>query len=359
MSSVRLEKIEKRFGATEVITGVTLEIEAGEFVVFVGASGSGKSTLLRIIAGLEEASAGRVLIGGSDVTDTPPSERGVSMVFQSYALYPHMSARENIAFGLKLARTAKETIAARVDRVAAMLQIAPLLERKPRELSGGQRQRVAIARAIVREPKVFLFDEPLSNLDAALRARTRLEIMELHRALASTMIYVTHDQVEAMTLADRMVILNRGRIEQVGPPAELYHRPATLYVALFLGSPAMNVLKPAAMDNDHAVLASGERLALPAGGFQSAAAIGIRPEDVAIEDLAVEDMAAEEEGLSARIALVEELGETRIVHARLADGTPLAFRSRDLGERDIGRAVRLSLPPEHLHLFDAEGRRLN
>ena len=349
MSSVRLEKIEKRFGATEVITGVTLEIEAGEFVVFVGASGSGKSTLLRIIAGLEEASAGRVLIGGSDVTDTPPSERGVSMVFQSYALYPHMSARENIAFGLKLARTAKETIAARVDRVAAMLQIAPLLERKPRELSGGQRQRVAIARAIVREPKVFLFDEPLSNLDAALRARTRLEIMELHRALASTMIYVTHDQVEAMTLADRMVILNRGRIEQVGPPAELYHRPATLYVALFLGSPAMNVLKPAAMEGECAVLATGERLALPAGGFQTAAAIGIRPEDVTVGA----------EGLSARIALVEELGETRIVHARLADGTPLAFRSRELGERDIGREVRLSLPPEHLHLFDAEGRRLN
>jgi ABC-type sugar transport system ATPase subunit len=229
-----------------------------------------------------------------------------------------------------------------------MLQIETLVDRKPRELSGGQRQRVAIARAIVREPKIFLFDEPLSNLDAALRAQTRLEIIGLHRALGATMIYVTHDQVEAMTLADRMVVLRGGHIEQVGPPAELYHRPATLYVAGFLGSPTMNFLTPTAVEAGAAVLASGERLAVPAAGGEDVATIGVRPEDVQ----------PAEQGLAARIALVEELGETRIVHARLADKSAIAFRSREFDHADIGRDLRLSLPPDRLHLFDAQERRV-
>lgn len=332
MSSVRLEGIAKRFGSTEVIRQVDLAIESGEFVVFVGASGSGKSTLLRTIAGLEQPSEGRVLIGENDVTDAPPSERGVSMVFQSYALYPHMTVRDNIAFGLKLKKTDKATTQEAVRRVATMLEIDPLLDRKPGQLSGGQRQRVAIARAIVREPKVFLFDEPLSNLDAALRTRTRIEIKDLHRKLAATMIYVTHDQVEAMSLADRMVILNDGRIEQVGPPAELYHRPRTAYVAAFLGSPTMNFLPPAICR------ANGD-----------AAQIGIRPEDVSVA----------ESGLSGTIEEVEELGETRILHVKLESGDIVAVRDRDMPDPRIGQTVALVLPEDRLHLFDRHGRRID
>jgi len=332
MSSVRLEGIAKRFGSTEVIRQVDLAIESGEFVVFVGASGSGKSTLLRMIAGLEQPSEGRVFIGDTDVTDAPPSERGVSMVFQSYALYPHMTVRENIAFGLKLKKAGKQAIEEAVSRVAAMLEIAALLDRKPGQLSGGQRQRVAIARAIVREPDVFLFDEPLSNLDAALRTRTRIEIKDLHRKLSATMVYVTHDQVEAMSLADRMVILNQGRIEQVGPPAELYHRPATQYVAAFLGSPTMNFLPP-------------ERIGL--GGEGQA---GIRPEDMT---------ALVGDGpLGGTIEEVEELGETRILHVRLGAGDLVAVRDRALTEPKIGQQVHVSFEPGRVHRFDGNGRRI-
>ena len=242
MADVRLTGVKKRFGALEVLKGVDLEIADGEFVVFVGPSGCGKSTLLRTIAGLEEISEGEIAIGGRRVNDLSPSDRGIAMVFQSYALYPHMTVRENMAFGLKLAKTDKAEIDRRVTAAAATLNITDYLDRKPKALSGGQRQRVAIGRAIVREPQVFLFDEPLSNLDAALRVRMRYEFASLHERLKTTMIYVTHDQIEAMTLADRIVVLSAGRIEQVGAPMELYERPCNLFVAEFIGSPKMNLI---------------------------------------------------------------------------------------------------------------------
>lgn len=240
-SSVVLKDIRKSFGAVDVIKGISLTVEPGEFCVFVGPSGCGKSTLLRLIAGLEEATTGTLEIGGKDVTDAEPSARGIAMVFQSYALYPHLSVRENIGFGLSLAKLPKAEIARKVEAAAEALQLTPLMDRKPKALSGGQRQRVAIGRAIVRDPKVFLFDEPLSNLDAALRAQMRIELSDLHRSLGATMIYVTHDQVEAMTMADKIVVLNGGRIEQVGSPMELYNAPSSPFVAGFIGSPKMNL----------------------------------------------------------------------------------------------------------------------
>ncbi len=373
MASVHLQNVAKRYGATEVIRQVDLRIDSGEFVVFVGASGSGKSTLLRMIAGLEAVSAGRVRIGDRDVTDLPPSERGVSMVFQSYALYPHMTVRENISFGLRLARSSRQDIADRVARVAQMLQIEPLLQRRPAQLSGGQRQRVAIARAIVREPAVFLFDEPLSNLDAALRAHTRLEIAALHRSLGATMIYVTHDQTEAMSLADRMVLLNNGHIEQVGPPHELYHRPATRYVGAFLGSPGMNFLQVTAMEagGATAVLRSGDRVDLPAEAVASAgAAVALPGDEVALPGAAgrrqpamlgirPEDILLAKEGLPATVRHVEDLGEARIIHARLGDGAELAVRVRGGDARlPVGSTIGLQLPVDRLHLFDAQERRI-
>ena len=241
MAELTLKQVRKSFGALEVIKGIDLEVASGEFVVFVGPSGCGKSTLLRIIAGPEETTSGTLTIGGKDVTYAEPSERGIAMVFQSYALYPHMTVAENIGFGLSLARRPKAEIAAKVAATAETLQLTQLLERKPKALSGGQRQRVAIGRAIIRDPKVFLFDEPLSNLDASLRAQMRLEIADLHARLKSTMIYVTHDQVEAMTMADKIVVLNGGAVEQIGSPMELYRNPATPFVAGFIGSPKMNL----------------------------------------------------------------------------------------------------------------------
>ncbi len=240
-SSVVLKDIRKSFGAVEVIKGVNLTVEPGEFCVFVGPSGCGKSTLLRLISGLEEATSGIIEIGGKDVTDAEPSARGIAMVFQSYALYPHLSVRDNIGFGLSLAKMPKDQINAKVEAAAAALKLTDYLDRKPKALSGGQRQRVAIGRAIVRDPKVFLFDEPLSNLDAALRAQMRIELSDLHRKLGATMIYVTHDQVEAMTMADKIVVLNAGRIEQVGSPMDLYNAPVSPFVAGFIGSPKMNL----------------------------------------------------------------------------------------------------------------------
>ncbi|MFT4183974.1 MAG: sn-glycerol-3-phosphate ABC transporter ATP-binding protein UgpC [Rhizobium sp.] len=241
MAELTLKQVRKNFGALEVIKGIDLDVRSGEFVVFVGPSGCGKSTLLRIIAGLEETTSGTLAIGGRNVTHAEPSERGIAMVFQSYALYPHMTVAENIVFGLSLARRPKTEIEAKVRAAAETLQLTHLLDRKPKALSGGQRQRVAIGRAIVRDPEVFLFDEPLSNLDASLRAQMRLEIGELHARLKTTMVYVTHDQVEAMTMADKIVVLNSGRIEQVGSPMELYRNPATPFVAGFIGSPRMNL----------------------------------------------------------------------------------------------------------------------
>jgi len=249
-SSVVLKDIRKSFGAVDVIKGIDLTIEAGEFCVFVGPSGCGKSTLLRLISGLEEATSGVIEIGGRDVTDAEPSARGIAMVFQSYALYPHLSVRDNIGFGLSLAKTPKAEIKAKVEAAAEALQLTPLLDRKPKALSGGQRQRVAIGRAIVRDPQVFLFDEPLSNLDAALRSQMRIELSDLHRKLGATMIYVTHDQVEAMTMADKIVVLNAGRVEQVGTPMELYNAPVSPFVAGFIGSPKMNLYDGALAGED-------------------------------------------------------------------------------------------------------------
>src|SRR5664279_2248753 len=263
MGSIQLKDVRKAFGAVSIINGVNLNIENGEFAVFVGPSGCGKSTLLRLIAGLEDVTSGQVLIDAKDMTSVGPAQRGLAMVFQSYALYPHMSVRGNIAFALKMAGQSASMIDQKVRKAAATLNLTDYLDRKPRQLSGGQRQRVAIGRAIVREPKAFLFDEPLSNLDAALRVQMRLEITQLHQALKTTMIYVTHDQVEAMTMADKIVVLNAGRIEQVGAPLDLYNHPANLFVAVFIGSPPMNLIEPP-------------------DGKSGAPTIGVRPEDVEV-----------------------------------------------------------------------------
>ena len=357
MAKLKLERVAKSFGRTKVIQGVDLEIADGELVVFVGPSGCGKSTLLRIIAGLEEASAGEIWIGDRRVTELAPAQRGVSMVFQSYALYPHMKVYKNIAFGLTLAKASRETIDERVRRIAKLLQIDALLDRYPRELSGGQRQRVAIARAIVREPQVFLFDEPLSNLDAALRAQTRLEIAKLHRDLAATLIYVTHDQVEAMTLADRMVVLNHGRIEQVGPPGELYHRPATLFVAGFLGSPRMNLFEAQVSDGVARFAAGALPVAAPAG-FAGKATLGIRPEDLHLSDSGTGAAASSHGSLGGEVSLVEDLGETRIVHATAADGSSFAFHHRAGTVPKAGTRVTVAANLERIHLFDATGLRV-
>ncbi|MER8575389.1 ABC transporter ATP-binding protein [Mesorhizobium sp. M1338] len=264
MGSLNIENVKKAFGPVEVLKGINLEVNDGEFVVFVGPSGCGKSTLLRVIAGLEDSTSGRVVIDGQDVSATPPAKRGIAMVFQTYALYPHLTVKNNMGLGLKQAGTPAAEIDRRIGIASSMLSLEPYLERRPAELSGGQRQRVAIGRAVVREPKLFLFDEPLSNLDAALRVNTRLEIAQLHRRLKATMIYVTHDQVEAMTLADKIVVLNAGRIEQIGGPMELYNSPANEFVAGFIGSPKMNFV-------------DGARLG------ETAKTIGVRPEHLTVD----------------------------------------------------------------------------
>ncbi|TPN53616.1 ABC transporter ATP-binding protein [Mesorhizobium sp. B1-1-4] len=264
MGSLKIENVKKAFGPVEVLKGIDLEVTDGEFVVFVGPSGCGKSTLLRVIAGLEDSTSGRVVIDGADVSATPPAKRGIAMVFQTYALYPHLTVKNNMGLGLKQAGTPAAEIDRRIGIASSMLSLEPYLERRPAELSGGQRQRVAIGRAVVREPKLFLFDEPLSNLDAALRVNTRLEIAQLHRRLKATMIYVTHDQVEAMTLADKIVVLNAGKIEQIGGPMELYNSPANEFVAGFIGSPKMNFI-------------DGARLG------ETARSIGVRPEHLTVD----------------------------------------------------------------------------
>jgi len=351
VARVRLQNLVKTFGSTEVIRDVTLDMADGEFVVFVGPSGCGKSTLLRLIAGLEEATSGTIHIGDDDVTALPPSKRGVSMVFQSYALYPHMDTYRNISFGLKLPNGSAESVDERVRRVAEKLQISNLLDRRPRELSGGQRQRVAIARAIVRERRVFLFDEPLSNLDAALRAQTRLEIARLHDELSATMIYVTHDQQEAMTLADRIALLNKGRIEQVGSPTELYRQPASRFVAEFLGSPAMNIL-PAKVEGGEAVLSTGERLPIDTR-HSGPADIGIRPEALSQVDR------GEPGTVQARVLHVEDLGDSRLLHAALSDGTVMAARYFGAAATPSkGENIAFRLASQDLHLFGQDGRRI-
>ncbi len=354
MTKLTLERVCKSYGRVEALHDIDLEIGSGEFVVFVGPSGCGKSTLLRVIAGLEEITSGTLSFDAEAVNHRTPSQRGIAMVFQSYALYPHMSVYENMAFGLKLAKTETRTVQEKVREAARMLQLEDLLDRAPRQLSGGQRQRVAIGRAIVRDPRVFLFDEPLSNLDAALRVRTRIEIAALHERMAdTTMIYVTHDQVEAMTLADRIVVLRDGRIEQVGAPMEIYRRPANVFVAQFIGSPSMNIL-PAEV-RGHELRPSGCRpLPMPAGPHADGRLqLGIRPEDL-------REAGPEDEVLfEGRAALVEKLGEMQLVHFDLDAGeAPLVAKLPGGVEAARGRTFRLAADAAALHLFDREGRAL-
>ena len=351
MSAISLKGVRKSFGQTEVVHGVDLEIVSGEFCVFVGPSGCGKSTLLRMIAGLEDISAGTVSIEGDVVNELEPSARGLSMVFQSYALYPHMSVRDNMSFGLRMTGTPKAEVERRVAEGARILQLEPLLGRKPSQLSGGQRQRVAIGRAIVRQPKAFLFDEPLSNLDAELRVAMRVEIAKLHQDLKSTMIYVTHDQVEAMTLADRIVVLRAGRIEQVGTPVELYSDPANLFVAGFIGSPRMNLIRA----QYHAGAVSvGETQFRPTIQTQMAdgpVTIGIRPEHFSCDtSLAL--------SLRLSVEVAENLGATSVLHGRLPDGQIVLVEQRGKHRSSAGDQVDISCDPSEILLFDKDGQRV-
>jgi multiple sugar transport system ATP-binding protein len=360
MSSLRLRNVVKRFGETTVIHGADLEVRDGEFVVFVGPSGCGKSTLLRMICGLESVTQGDLFIGETRVNDVSAAQRGLAMVFQSYALYPHMTVRQNLAFGLENLRTPAKEIATRVNDAAKLLRLDALLDRRPTQLSGGQRQRVAIGRAIVREPAIFLFDEPLSNLDAELRVAMRNEITALHRRLATTMIYVTHDQVEAMTMADRIVVLNAGRIEQVGAPLELYNHPANKFVAGFIGSPQMNFLgaRVAARSD------GGARIALDAAPGSDSPVIpvdnaavgerihvGIRPEHVLLDRRDGSDI-----DVPVTIERVEQLGTASFVYARTRDGTLVTVHVA--GQRPFRASDTLvaRLPIERLHLFEASER---
>ncbi|CAH0342442.1 ABC transporter ATP-binding protein [Rhizobium sp. CECT 9324] len=327
MSSVQLKDIRKSFGALEIIKGIDLDIQPGEFVVFVGPSGCGKSTLLRMIAGLEDVTSGALTIGGKDVTYTDPSKRGIAMVFQSYALYPHMTVAENIGFGLSLAGRPKAEIEAKVKEAAGSLQLTHLLDRKPKALSGGQRQRVAIGRAIVRNPQVFLFDEPLSNLDASLRSQMRLEITDLHKKLGATMIYVTHDQVEAMTMADKIVVLNGGRIEQLGSPMDLYNKPATPFVAGFIGSPKMNLYTGAAAEG------------------LGCKTYGIRPEHLTIS--------SDSGRWSGRIRHVERLGADALVYFKVEGLGDMVARTPGSVNFRPGETVWATPTPAAEHRFDS------
>ena len=355
MADVVLKDIRKAYGSTEVLHGINLEVKDGEFVVFVGPSGCGKSTLLRIVAGLESITSGELFIGGRRMNDVPPAERRIAMVFQSYALYPHMTVYKNMAFGLRFAKTGRAEADRRVRRAAEILKLTELLDRKPAALSGGQRQRVAIGRAIVREPAVFLFDEPLSNLDAALRVNTRVEIAKLHRELSATTIYVTHDQVEAMTLANKIVVLNQGRVEQVGSPLDLYHRPANLFVAGFIGSPRMNFI-PARVEaarSGMAILsANGGEIALTVPSSELAetesVTLGVRPEHMVEGD----DGALRIEG---EVEAVEHLGEASLVYLRLADGGQIIVRAPDDTPAQPGALYAASAPERSLHVFRAAG----
>ncbi|WP_066157570.1 ABC transporter ATP-binding protein [Hydrogenophaga pseudoflava] len=330
-SGLRLRGIKKSYGRVDVIHGVDLDIQPGEFAVFVGPSGCGKTTLLRMIAGLEDISGGELSIGEQVVNDLPPSERGVAMVFQSYALYPHKTVYDNMAFGLKIARLPKDEIDRRVREAAGILQLTDYLQRLPKALSGGQRQRVAIGRAIVRNPKVFLFDEPLSNLDAALRTKMRVELATLHRRLGATMVYVTHDQVEAMTLADKIVVLNKGRIEQVGAPLELYHRPATRFVAGFIGSPQMNFIEGAYAQ------------------ALGAHCVGVRPEHLHL---------AADGPIEGTLRHAEQLGNETFAYIDAGALGELTARVDGSVAVRPGETLRLGHRSEHLYRFDAAGLRL-
>jgi multiple sugar transport system ATP-binding protein len=329
MSRIELKAVRKEFGHVGVINGIDLDILDGGFTVFVGPSGCGKSTLLRLIAGLEDLTSGHILIDGRDVTELGPAQRELAMVFQSYALYPHMSVRNNIGFPLKMAKQPDDVIEAKVKKAAETLNLTAYLDRRPGQLSGGQRQRVAIGRAIVREPKAFLFDEPLSNLDAALRVQMRLEIMQLRTSLGATMVYVTHDQVEAMTMADRIVVLNQGKIEQVGSPLELYDHPKTLFVAGFIGSPKMNFISGAVASH------------------YSAATIGIRPEHI--------EMGGSNPEFSGTIRIAEHLGSDTFIHIDSAELGSITVRATGNVTASLGMAVSLMFDPSRIHRFDTSG----
>jgi multiple sugar transport system ATP-binding protein len=352
VTTIDINGVSKRYGTTPVLHEITLAVAAGEFVVLVGPSGCGKSTLLRMIAGLEQVSDGEIRIGGRLVNDLPPKARDIAMVFQSYALYPHMSVADNMAYSLRLRRTSKRDIETAINAAASKLGLGALLERKPRALSGGQRQRVAMGRAIVRRPKAFLFDEPLSNLDARLREHMRAEIKKLHRELGATSVYVTHDQIEAMTLADRIVAMNGGHVQQVGSPLELYDRPANLFVAGFIGSPAMNMF-PALFSRREGrpmLVHAGFALALehdPALADGAALTVGIRPEHIALGAGPVQ----------AVVDLVEPTGLGTIAHLTLA-GTALKAFSLARPPLAIGAEMAIDLPARRLHLFDADGARV-
>ena len=360
MGAIALRNVEKTYGfgpkAVKVIHGVNADIPDGEFIVIVGPSGCGKSTLLRMVAGLEDITGGEIHIGGRIVNALEPAERDIAMVFQNYALYPHMSVYDNMAYGLKIAKLPKDQIELRVQKAAKILELGTLLQRKPRELSGGQRQRVAMGRAIVRQPAVFLFDEPLSNLDAKLRAQTRLEIQKLHAELGVTSLFVTHDQVEAMTLAQRMIVMNAGRIEQIGTPEQVYGQPASTFVAGFIGSPPMNLMQGQADGSRFAV--GGQTLMLPAAAPRAGAlTLGVRPEHAELGG-----PLRTNSGWPLQVQLLEMLGAERLVYGKLAGAENAAFTVRieaTLPPPKPGDTVQLHVAPEHLHWFDpATGQRV-
>jgi multiple sugar transport system ATP-binding protein len=360
MANLALKDARKSFGSVEIIKGVSLDISHGEFIVFVGPSGCGKSTLLRMIAGLEDITSGTISIGDRVVNELPPKDRSIAMVFQSYALFPHMTVRENVSFGLRIAGAAKSEIETKVAEAARILKLEQLLDRKPSQLSGGQRQRVAIGRAIVRKPEVFLFDEPLSNLDAALRVNTRAEIAKLHRDLDATMIYVTHDQVEAMTLADRIVVLDGGIVRQFGSPLALYHKPDNQFVAGFIGSPKMNFLNVTVDKAAAGSVAVSSRdvakVAVPVAGLDVQAGqtltLGIRPEDIEIAT-------GKTSTCSGQIDLIERLGHQSYIEVKLAGGENLSALVDGTAVMGIGEMVRLSFAGDDCHLFRSGGEALN
>ncbi|NND89263.1 MAG: sn-glycerol-3-phosphate ABC transporter ATP-binding protein UgpC [Granulosicoccus sp.] len=352
MARIDIVDLCKRFGNIEVISNVNLSFEEGEFIVLVGPSGCGKSTLLRMIAGLESITKGDIIMNDQRVNDLPPRDRNIAMVFQSYALYPHMNVERNMGFSMEIKRTPPDTRRQHVDKAAAILGLGSLMERLPKALSGGQRQRVAMGRAIVRDPSAFLFDEPLSNLDAALRVEMRLEIARLHQRLGSTMVYVTHDQVEALTLADRIVVLDHGVVQQVGTPMELYESPANRFVARFIGSPTMNLIEVAMEDQQLTMKSTHSAIPLPAlVGAESATQLGIRPEHL-------EPMPAGKGHVQGEVEVVERLGSDSFVYVQVPGAGRLLSRCNGNTRLQAGEAVGLSLDPAHLHLFDEKGQAL-
>ncbi|PKF77995.1 ABC transporter ATP-binding protein [Vibrio sp. vnigr-6D03] len=360
MSYLTVNQLDKKYGDALALKNINFEIKKGEFVVFVGPSGCGKSTLLRTIAGLEESSAGGIHLDGELITETHPSKRNLAMVFQSYALYPHMSVKENMGFALKLANTPKDEIESKVLKVAKALKLEPLLDRKPKALSGGQRQRVAIGRAIVRNPKVFLFDEPLSNLDAALRVEMRIELSRLHHELGTTMIYVTHDQVEAMTLADKVVIMKEGEVAQIGTPLELYHQPANLFVASFIGTPKMNILGLGTVHSEAleltVQLTENAKIQLPVHKYSNSAleakTLGIRPESVKLTDPMQGDVAGV-------VEVIEQLGSETLSYVRIENGETVVAKHTPADSPTLGQEVGLYLDKQQVYLFDGNDLALN